>query len=203
MPERSSRSNNNDRRVKRTKRALRDALLTLLKTKSVNQITVTELTALADVNRATFYFYYTDIVDMLLSVQAEAYNSFKEFALDSLTIIKDKFNLTEFLEKFLNFCLENESICKFVICSDTNSQVYKRIKKLLLSNILDSKYIYPENSPARYYTDYVMAAMTGAVAEWMNDGMIVPVHEFAEYLATFHTEGSNAIYLRYNQNKTE
>ena len=48
--------NHNDRRVKRTKKALHDALLTLLNEKSINEITVTELTSLADVNRATFYF---------------------------------------------------------------------------------------------------------------------------------------------------
>ena len=44
------RLNNTDRRVKRTKKALRDALLTLLKSKPINQISVTELTTLADVN---------------------------------------------------------------------------------------------------------------------------------------------------------
>ena len=70
--------NNTDRRVKRTKKALRDALFTLLEQKSINEITVTELTTLADVNRATFYFYYTDLIDMLQQIQNETYQAFKE-----------------------------------------------------------------------------------------------------------------------------
>ena len=69
--------NNNDRRVKRTKKALYDALLVLLKDKTINEITVTELTTLADVNRATFYFYYTDLIDMLQQIQNEAFEAFK------------------------------------------------------------------------------------------------------------------------------
>ena len=70
--------NNTDRRVKRTKKALRDALITLLEKKKINEISVTELTNLADVNRATFYFYYTDLLDMLQQLQNESYQAFKE-----------------------------------------------------------------------------------------------------------------------------
>ena len=50
-----------DRRVRRTKAMLRAALTELLKTKPVNEISVTELTRLADVNRGTFYSHYKDI----------------------------------------------------------------------------------------------------------------------------------------------
>ena len=78
MPAQKRRMNNTDRRVKRTKKALRDALFTLLEQKSINEITVTELTTLADVNRATFYFYYTDLIDMLQQIQNETYQAFKE-----------------------------------------------------------------------------------------------------------------------------
>ena len=44
-----------DARVRYTQRALKQALLTLLKEKSVNKITVKEVCALAELNRATFY----------------------------------------------------------------------------------------------------------------------------------------------------
>ena len=44
-----------DRRVRKTKKSLRDSLFVLLQEKNISQITVTELTRLADVNRSTFY----------------------------------------------------------------------------------------------------------------------------------------------------
>ena len=53
-----------DRRTRRTRKALFQALLSLLQEKPLNAITVTELTDLADVNRATFYTHYQDIFDM-------------------------------------------------------------------------------------------------------------------------------------------
>ena len=54
-----------DRRVRRTKKLLTQALTQLLQEKQINEITVKELTDLADMNRGTFYLYYKDIFDML------------------------------------------------------------------------------------------------------------------------------------------
>ena len=54
-----------DRRVKRTKKQLEKSLIQLLETKPIQDITVRELTELADINRGTFYLYYRDIFDMV------------------------------------------------------------------------------------------------------------------------------------------
>ena len=60
-----------DRRVRRTRKILTQALTDLLQQKQVNEITVKELTDLADMNRGTFYLYYKDIYDMLGKIQDE------------------------------------------------------------------------------------------------------------------------------------
>ena len=54
-----------DRRVLRTKKNIRQAFLHLLSEKSLSQITVKELSNLADINRKTFYMYYSNIEDIL------------------------------------------------------------------------------------------------------------------------------------------
>ena len=46
-----------DRRVVKTKRAIRNALVQLLSEKELDQITVKELADRADINRKTFYNY--------------------------------------------------------------------------------------------------------------------------------------------------
>lgn len=60
-----------DRRIRRTKRLLIQALTKLMQQKQVNEITVKELTDLADINRGTFYLYYKDIFDMLEKIENE------------------------------------------------------------------------------------------------------------------------------------
>lgn len=60
-----------DRRSRKTRAALTDALFDLLGEKPLKSISVTELTRLADVNRATFYVHYRDVFDMFDQVKEE------------------------------------------------------------------------------------------------------------------------------------
>lgn len=60
-----------NRSVRLTRKRLSDALITLLMQKPVREITVRELTELANVSRGTFYFHYTDIYDLMDHVERE------------------------------------------------------------------------------------------------------------------------------------
>ena len=55
----------NDPRSKRTRRLLQDALTDLMSTKKFHEISVQDITARAEVNRATFYAHYVDKYEML------------------------------------------------------------------------------------------------------------------------------------------
>ena len=65
-----------DRRVRRTRKQLRECLVTLLKQKKVQDITVRELTELADLNRGTFYLHYKDVFDLLEKNRQRAFRRF-------------------------------------------------------------------------------------------------------------------------------
>lgn len=56
--------NQNDLRVKKTKKAIHNTFMELLKTKPVSKISVTELAKTAEINKATFYLHYKDIFDL-------------------------------------------------------------------------------------------------------------------------------------------
>ena len=47
-----------DRRVQYTKRVLQEAVLELMKTQSIDKLTIKDICELADVNRGTFYLHY-------------------------------------------------------------------------------------------------------------------------------------------------
>lgn len=53
-----------DRRTRKTREALYKALVQLLGEKPLKNISVTELTRAADVNRSTFYTHFQDVYDM-------------------------------------------------------------------------------------------------------------------------------------------
>lgn len=54
-----------DRRTERTKAKILEALLELSKEKSINEISIRELTERAKIHRNTFYIHYTDVYGIL------------------------------------------------------------------------------------------------------------------------------------------
>jgi AcrR family transcriptional regulator len=64
-------SESESRRVKITKRMLKDALMELAEQKPLASISVTELCALADVNRSTFYSYYADVLELMDEIRGD------------------------------------------------------------------------------------------------------------------------------------
>ena len=53
-----------DRRVRKTKKALRQGLVALLAQKNLKDISVRELTDAVDLHRGTFYVHYRDIYEL-------------------------------------------------------------------------------------------------------------------------------------------
>lgn len=66
--------NAEDRRTKYTRKAIRDALMELLKTKPYSKITVTELCRIADINRGTFYIHYYDTDNVLDDILNQSFS---------------------------------------------------------------------------------------------------------------------------------
>ncbi|MBO7179586.1 MAG: TetR/AcrR family transcriptional regulator C-terminal domain-containing protein [Clostridia bacterium] len=189
--ERLSKVNTNDRRVKRTKKLLRDSLFTLLQEKSINEITVTELTEVADINRATFYFYYTDIFDMLDQIQNDAYEIFEGVLQGAEDCSSSPEAFAKYIENILVFCKANPAIARFVITREyNNNKVLKRITKLLAKNIPVAKEVYAQDDPKRFILNFALNALTGTVVDWMDDGMVIPPNVMAEFIADMYISGS-------------
>jgi AcrR family transcriptional regulator len=60
-----------DRRVRRTRKALQEALLALMSEKRYEAVTVNDIIERADVGRSTFYTHYTDKDDLLQDGMAD------------------------------------------------------------------------------------------------------------------------------------
>ena len=189
--ERVAKINTSDRRVKRTKKLLRDSLFSLLQTKSINEITITELTEVADINRATFYFYYTDIFDMLDQIQNEAYEMFETVLQGTEEHINSPEAFAKYIENILLFCKENPSIARFVITREyNNNKVLKKIKRLLAKNVPVAKETYAQDDPRRFILNFALNSLTGTVVDWMDDGMVIPPDVMADFISNMYISGS-------------
>ena len=68
-----------DRRITRSRRALRRALIELIEERGLDGFTVNDLCARADLNRGTFYNHFRDKDDLLQSFEDEIMADLRTF----------------------------------------------------------------------------------------------------------------------------
>ena len=103
-----------DRRVRKTKKQLRLALMELLAEKSAKSISVRELTERADINRGTFYIHYRDVGDLLQRLEDEMADRLTALCKDH----KPEDSTWEqfpFLRDLYRFILDNADLCRVLL----------------------------------------------------------------------------------------
>lgn len=118
-----------DRRTKYTMKVIEETLLTLLETKDISSITVTEICTIADVNRATFYRYYEDIYDLLKKIQQ---NFIKEIENSSPMKMLPHYTVYKFTKEILEIFLKNKKLVQILF--NTNNNIY------FLNDVLEIAY---------------------------------------------------------------
>lgn len=185
-----------DRRVKRTKKALRECLFSLLEKKTADEITVKELTEAADINRSTFYFYYKDINDMIIRIQDEIYSVFEKEVLLPEIKFETEEDFVKYLTRFLVFCKEHERICRFAIGNDPGSNLSSRIKTALTERVPNSASLYTVSDPKKYLTGFAISGFWATILDWLNDGMAVSPEKMAEFMTNVYFCGGRTAKLK-------
>lgn len=160
--------NDNDTRVKRTKKLIRQGLAELSRTKSLSKITVKELTDLVEINRGTFYLHYKDIADLVESIETNLYNDLGEF-INSVTpksVIKKPIDV---LEQYAKFCEENKEAFVMFMGVHGDAEFIFKLTTLLDGRIYDlCKSFFPNMNQSIYdfSTEYGKFAAVGLMNCW-------------------------------------
>ena len=111
-----------DARKRYTQMMLKQSFLKLLQQKPVNRITVKEVCALAQLNRATFYAHYSDCFALKESIENELIAAFAA----SLRYV-DSFDVSALIEAIYDMIEQNQTACRVLILGNTSSTVLKRM----------------------------------------------------------------------------
>jgi AcrR family transcriptional regulator len=178
--------NKKDRRVRKTKKVLVNSLLTLLKEKKINAITVTELTDLADVNRSTFYFYYKDVYDMMEQIEDDVLQEFtkamEEFSGNSH---EDLVNFFVFIFEFIG---KNADMCKILLGPEADNTFLTRLKEIINEYQPTTINTYCAKL-GKYWMPFTISGCIGTIQQWLDDDMSVPPREIAEFIINVMAKG--------------
>ncbi len=142
--------NNNDIRVKRTKKLLRKGVAELAKTKSISKITVKELTDLVEINRGTFYLHYKDVYDLVESIETELYDEFEQNVL-SVTPEELLHSPIDILETFFNYFKKHADIFSVLMGENGDAKFVHKFGKIMNNKIFSLFIqIFPNMDKCKY-----------------------------------------------------
>lgn len=152
-----------------TRKMIREVFIKLLNKHPLNKITVKDIATACEINRNTFYYYYTDIYALL----AEIFQS-------ELQTVIDEYNDTlSWEESFIvatKFALENKTAIYHVYNSMQREELVNYVYNV--SGNVMSRYLEKvgEGIPAssedrKLITSFYQCALTEMVLRWVASGM--------------------------------
>lgn len=114
-----------DRRLARTKRNIRKAVLELIERKPIAEISITELAEKADIDRRTFYAHYGTVMDVILEMEEEIAGQVREILSD-----KEKLEIHDILDGLNRIMDENREFYRQI---SSNSSVSFLKEQCILS----------------------------------------------------------------------
>lgn len=154
---------------KLTKRAIKTSFLELLKTKSLDKVTVKDIVKSCEINRNTFYYYYSDIYDLLEHVFQEETQKvmeeekicktfYEEYEQCATLILGYKEAIIHIYNSKSKEVLENyiETITRYL--------VRRFVEKAAQGHIMTEENL-------QYICDFYSYSIIGTTLHWIGEGM--------------------------------
>lgn len=172
-----------DRRVRKTKKALTEALAELLLTKPLNNISVREISDIADINRGTFYLHYRDVYDMVEKLQNEMFEEFNRIV-DNFEANQSQDKLFPLLAELFNLLKENENLAKVLIGKNGDAAFVDKLKQVIREKCFTDakKKFHIQNDDAFNYCYYFcVSGCIGLCSSWLENGLKESPEEMAAF----------------------
>ena len=181
---------NTDRRIARSKRALRTALIELMEERGLDGLSVNDLCARADLNRGTFYNHFHDKDDLLTTLEDEVIadleriqEQMKDLTVMDLVRYRTRKQPLPFLVDLFDYLREQGAFLHAVLGSGGDVGFGPRLRDSLCTNLVQSvlheRYRNDPEPFVGYYVAFFASAYLGVITRWIETGMRESSEEMA------------------------
>ena len=183
-----------DKRVMKTKRAIHSAMTRLLSVKPIEEITVTELSDAAEINRKTFYNYYNSVYMVAEEMEDEIVERFEDTLrkIDFETLLQDPqttFNtLARIIASDLDFyetILTNRNQVYFL------QKIITSLKERIMALYFDRN--SKDFELQEYMLEYIISGLVSVYQKWFKSGRKTDMEELSKYISMLAVNGVKSI----------
>lgn len=171
-----------DRRVRKTKKALREGLAELLNEKSIQNITVKELTDKVDIHRSTFYANFRDIYELFSHMEDTIIQEINDIVLADY-VFKSK----EFFKRLINYINTNRQVSRLFFGGNINTAFFEQLTGLFKDACMEcwrkERNITSTSEEMDYYVQFGLSGALGVIGMWVTRDFDYPAEELVMMLA--------------------
>ena len=183
-----------DRRVLKTKRAIRNAFAKLMVEKDINDITIMELADTADINRKTFYNYYSGVYQVVEDIERDILTSYEELlgGIEFKQYMNTPYSLFERFSLLINM---DPEFFGYLLSMNGNVNLITRIMRLLKDKTCEVMVAQLDLDAykADIMLDFVLSGMLSVYQHWFNSDQHISAEEVSQIISTMSFSGINGI----------
>lgn len=187
-----------DRRVLRTRRQLRDALMSLIIEKGYDAVTIEEITDRADLGRTTFYLHFKDKDDLLMTsltavfddlvgqIQARTIDDWAASGQGPWTLA---FQHAEENARFYQIIISGQG--GSVIKQQVQNYIAATAKETIKARAQDLR--TEPTVPIEVLSNYIASSLLGLIAWWLEEERPFTVQQMDDYFRQLTMKGTASI----------
>ncbi len=183
-----------DRRIIKTKLAIRGAFMSIIQEKSLNSISISELTKQANITRSTFYMYYDSIAAVRDEIEDEMITNFDRF-FPNKNVREFLKNPYPFLRKLADMIISYDEMNRYLICTKHEGHLMDKIKKYIVNSFIEL--VPKERTAERINALYVVTFLTSGIVDcfktWYMQQNTVSLEELCRHFSDIIVESAKLI----------
>lgn len=182
-----------DRRVRKTRTMLRLCLGRLLKEKKIQEISVKEISEMADINRGTFYLHYRDVYDLLSSIEEDMFRQFNGILERNTPSAGINERPGQLLLELFSFIRENADLAQILMGPNGDIQFLNQLRQVFKDRVMEpwAKTLHLENEKDyQYWYAFITDGCLGLIKAWLENGTDLSPREVADLAEKFITSGT-------------
>jgi len=173
------------RSAARSRKMIRQAFFEILKEKSFEKITVTDIVKRADVNRSTFYAHYPDVMGVVEEIQEEILEYTQNF-MDNINFKDFYENPKPHLQSIVKLVAENNELYRLLMTSAMATKQLDKLKYIIIERTLETlegTNRFESRFELEFATRFFMGGVVDVYTQWLNGVIDCSLEDITDQLA--------------------
>lgn len=183
-----------DRRVIKTKKAIHNAVAELVTEKDVADITITDISERADINRKTFYSHYHGMHELMDEIENKIIADYTEL-IEDLDLRKCLENPDEIFKRLTDLIDRDRGFYGPLMSLDSNSNLSNKIAVSMKESLRETFFNdgKTDSQTLNVLLEFIFSGMVSVYRCWFNEKITLPIEDVSKIVSDLTMFGVDGV----------